>query len=510
MIQLDERLGSMTRQHVEHQGKESTSFLRHFKVVTSLDGESLSTYNQAAIKAAFMETRLYLIQVAGQKKRRALRLVQVPCRRESLHSDSVFVLNVPTVHSWLWRGCSSNLQNLTHTSLCSSFFQNENTDSKLPKMDVTILEEGVNDGDEAYKFWKYIPSAKDKPFIPTLYKICEDDKLEEVGRGSKTPFGNPEHQERLLLPSSLLKGEFAYLFDTGNHIFIWWGLGTVGFDKQWRAFPIADQYFQDFNRPTLPVTVLKQREEVPSFSKHFHHFTQQAIVAASKKDRENKSVLYHIKGTIKHQSILVSLVPCRCDSLNKGDVFVLTTTEKHIWLWRGSSSNADERDQGLELAQSFASQRGLQVSTLDQAKNDVKTNATDFWKHLVPGKTKEADECDDICASFVPTLFKVCLGQKLHTVACDFERFSRSTLQSDDIYLLDTGFHVFLWWGLVTEGVESDRWKSFSLANQYFQDYNRPTLPITIVLEGNSEPATFAKHFQLIRPTGGPCCCNIL
>lgn len=509
MIQLDERLGSMTRQHVEHQGNESSSFLRHFKVVTNLNGESVSTDNQAAIKASFMETRLYVIQVAAQKKRRTLRLVQLPCRRESLRSDSVFVLNVPTVHSWLWRGCSSNLQTLTHTSFCSSLFQNENTDSKLPKMDVTILEEGVNDGDEASKFWKYIPSAKDKPFIPTLYKICEDDKLEEVGRGSKTPFGNPEHQERLLLSSSLLKGEFAYLFDTGSHIFIWWGLGTVGFDKQWRAFPIADQYFQDFNRPTLPVTVLKQGEEVPSFSKHFHFFTQQAIVAASNKDQANRSVLYHIKGTIKHQSISVHLVPCRCDSLNKGDVFVLTTTEKHIWLWRGSSSNADERGKGLELAQSFASQRGLQVSTLDQGKDDVKANA-EFWKHLLPGKIKEADECDDIGVSFVPTLFKVCFEQKLRSIARDFEPFSRSTLRSEDIHLLDTGFHVFLWWGLSSEGVESDRWKSFSLANQYFRDYKRPTLPITIVLEGNSEPATFKQHFHLIRPTRDSSCCNIL
>ena len=374
-------------------------------------------------------------------------------------------------------------------------------------MDATILEEGVNDCDKAYKFWKYIPSAKDKPFTPTLYKICENDKLEEVGKGSKTPFGDCEDQERLLLSSSLLKGEFAYLFDTGSHLFIWWGLGTVGFDKQWRAFPIADQYFQDFDRPTLPVTVIKQREEVPSFSKHFHNFTKQALVAASNKD--HNSVLYHIKGTIKNQSIRISTVSCRCDSLNRGDVYVLTTAEKYVWLWRGSSSNADERDQGLDLAKSFACQKGLQVSILDQGKDDFTANATDFWKHLLPGKIKEADQCDDTGVSFVPTVFKVCLGQTLREVARDFDRFSRLMLTSEDIYLLDTGFRVFLWWGLLSEGVDFDRWKSFSLANQYFRDYKRPTLPITIVLEGSSEPAKFEQHFQPIRPTRGSCCCNI-
>ena len=509
MIQLDERLGSMARQHVEHEGKESFCFLSHFKVVTYLDGKSLSTGDKGAVKAASMEPRLYMIQVTGKKKRSALRLVQVSCCRESLYTNNVFILNVPAVHSWLWRGYSSNLPNLPHQCFCPSQSQNGITDSSHEK-DMTILEEGINDGDDAIKFWKYLSGGvHDKPFIPTLYKIC-DDKLEEIGKASKMPFGNAHDQQRLLLPRSMLKGDSAYLFDTGSHIFIWWGVGTVGFDKQWQAFPIAHQYFEDFGRPALPVTVVKQHEELPCFSKHFHHFTKQAILAAKINDKDSDRVLYQIKGTLQNHSLRLSQVPCRRDSLNEGDAFVLTVGETNIWLWQGCSSNADERKEALKLANSFASQRGLLVSILDQGQNDDDEIAADFWKQIFPSdkKIKGADGNDDNGVCFVPTLIKMCSGQDLYAVVRDGAPFHRSKLTSDAIHLLDTGFHVFVWWGYASDGVISDRWKSFLVARQYFRDFKRPILPITILLEGNPEPDTFGQYFQPIRPSCS-CCCTI-
>lgn len=511
MVQLDERLGSMAGQHVEQQGIESSLFLNHFKVITYLDGTAPLSSDKAAVKAASLEPRLYKVEVTAKKKRSALRLIQLEQRRESLDSNSVFVLNVPTVHTWLWRGSSSNLPNLTQQSLGSSLLLGDEKPSANSKttMDATVLEQGVND-DERTKFWRYLPRAKDKPFVPTLFKICGDDSLEEVGRASQTPFGNREDQQRLLLPRSLLKGDSAYLLDTGSRVFIWWGLGTVGFDKQWRAFPIAHQYFQDYGRPALPVSVLKQRDEVPSFSKYFHHFTEHAILLAEKKDKENESFFYQIKGTKQKRTLRLKQVPCRRDALNSGDAFVLTVRNEHVWLWRGSSSNVDEQNQGLELAQSFAAQMGTDTIILDQGDNDDEKKAADFWKQLLPGKKKikEADENDDKGSSFEPILLGVCSGQKLQEVARGFRPFPRSTLTPETTFLLDTGFHVYVWWGHESPGVISDRWKSFPMANQYCRDFKRPLMPITVVSEDRTEPFNFARHFQPLH--GDHCCCNIL
>jgi len=514
MVQLDERLGSMAGQHVEQQGKESSSFLNHFKVITYLDGTAMSSSDKAAkaaIKAAFMEPRLYKIEVTAKKKHSALKLVQVERKRESLDSNSVFVLNVPTVHTWLWRGSSSNLPNLTQQSLGSSLLlgdKNPSSNDPNATTDAIVLEQGVND-DEGVRFWRYLPRAKDKPFIPTLFKIGGDDKLGEVAKASKTPFGNREDQQRLLLPGSLLKGESAYLLDTGSRVFIWWGLGTVGFDKQWRAFPIAHQYFQDFGRPALPVSVLKQSEEVPSFSKYFHHFTEQAMLSATKKDNENECFFYRIKGNIQKCTLRLEQVPCRRDSLSSSTAFCLTVRNEHVWLWRGRSSNVDEQNQGLELAQSFAAQMGIDTIILDQGVNDDEKQAADFWKQLLPGKkkVKDADENDDKGSSFDPILFAACRGQKLQEVERGFRPFPRSNLTSEATYLLDTGFHVYVWWGHESPGVISDRWKSFPMANQYCRDYKRPLMPITVVPEGQTEPSNFASHFQPLH--GGHCCCNI-
>jgi len=59
----------------------------------------------------------------------------------------------------------------------------------------------------------------------------------------------------------------------------------------------------------------------------------------------------------------------------------------------------------------------------------------------------------------------------------------RNSLDSNDVFILDGGFEVYVWIGLKASA--SERKKGLSFAANYLQEYNRPNyLPIVRVPEG--------------------------
>jgi gelsolin len=287
MIELDEKLGGTCIQHRETQERESTQFLGLFSnKITYLEGGVTSGFT-------FVEpctlTEPHLFQIKGTKKSNTLRLIQVPVQRHSLNDGDVFVLAAGEANVWLWLGKESNIDEKDKGRELAAAYCTKGT--------VTVLEQGVSDGEtQAASFWAYLPGKvtvlgpikrtvhtrqaddrddRGRAFCPVLYRIPEQRALSDggdlvrVARARPVPVG-PTAAPQLVLPRSKLQSRHAYLLDTGFHVYIWQGSQFVSATGKANAVPAAHQYMIDYDRPMLPMTILKEHQEVPSFQKLFH------------------------------------------------------------------------------------------------------------------------------------------------------------------------------------------------------------------------------------------------
>jgi gelsolin len=244
-------------------------------------------------------------------------------------------------------------------------------------------------------------------------------------------------------------------------------------------------------------------------------------------DKEHPQ-LYHIKGNRRAGTLRLTQEPLRKDAMNSGDVFILTTGASEVYLWVGKSANMDEKAKGVEVAQGFCNKGKFQ--TLDEGANDSPTQAPGFWKHiqsevsmLGPLKRKvtiqDADDKDDKGSTYTPALYRTpdSVGGSLVKAATAVmtptgptkekrPKLSRGYLQEGNAYLLDTGFHVYIWLG--SKSKAATRNNAVHYAHSYFKSHKRPTLSVTVVKSKHE-----TEGFQLYFVDGGGgsgCACAIL
>lgn len=208
------------------------------------------------------------------------------------------------------------------------------------------------------------------------------------------------------------------------------------------------------------------------------------------KPEEYQPRLLHLKGRKK---IRVTQVDLNRGSLNSGDVFVLDGGLK-IWQWNGRKSGPQEKQKGAQLGQAIAGERKgrAKVSVLEEGDKDA-----EFWKLLGgEGAVKSAEEGgDDNEAESGASGQKVLFHLSDATGKMEFKQVGtgsqckKSLLNSDDVFILDTGAEVIAWIG---KGASTNEKKmALGYAQDYLKKYNRPAyIPISRVLEG-SENAVF-------------------
>ena len=118
-------------------------------------------------------------------------------------------------------------------------------------------------------------------------------------------------------------------------------------------------------------------------------------------------------------------------------------------------------------------------------------------------RTAEKGGDDKGVDKFVPTLLTLRDGAKKFTRVARGKP-SVSKLQTKGLFLLDTGFELFIWKGKAAP--QSSRVSAFPCAQKYLHDYRRPpVLPIHTYTEGK-EPQRFLGFFG---PAEKPACCVI-
>jgi hypothetical protein len=175
--------------------------------------------------------------------------------------------------------------------------------------------------------------------------------------------------------------------------------------------------------------------------------------------------LYQVKGRGKRVEVREVSPPLRRDSLNSGDVFVLSDGQGggngRTWQWNGTASNADERLKGAKVAASMATGHDGNalgasggVVVLDEGETDGEADHPLFWA-LLPRNAAAA-----AAAAAIEPGRAAAVAPAPAAAAADAEGgvLSAAAGGDDD----DVGFHVPVLWrwagvelGLVRQGFAS-------------------------------------------------------
>jgi len=206
------------------------------------------------------------------------------------------------------------------------------------------------------------------------------------------------------------------------------------------------------------------------------------------KPEEYKPRLLHLKGKKK---VRVTEVDLSFKSLNSGDVFLLDNG-LIIYQWEGAKSGPMERQKGASLSHALASERNgkAKVQVLEEKEKDQ-----GFWKILGEGPIQTAEQGgSDLETEKGPEaklLFRLsdASGKFEFTEVAKGAAVKKDKLDSNDVFILDTGNEVYAWIG--KKASVQEKAKALSFAQEYLTKHNRPPhLPIARVLEGG-ENATF-------------------
>jgi gelsolin len=200
------------------------------------------------------------------------------------------------------------------------------------------------------------------------------------------------------------------------------------------------------------------------------------------KPEEYKPRLLHLKGK---KRVRVTQVEMNRSSLNSGDVFVLDAGLK-VWQWNGRKSGPQEKQKGAQLTRALGDERKgkPKITVLEEGDKDA-----EFWKFLGgEGAIKSAEEGGDDNEA-EKTDYKALYQLSDASGKMEFKevakgpKVKRNLLDSNDVFVLDTGAEVFAWIG---KGASVDeKAKALSYAQEYLTKYNRPAfLPISRILEG--------------------------
>jgi len=194
--------------------------------------------------------------------------------------------------------------------------------------------------------------------------------------------------------------------------------------------------------------------------------------------------LLQLKGK---KQIRVTEVPLTHKSLNSGDVFILDLG-KQIIQWNGSKSAPLERNKGNEISNSIEAEReGHSYNrVIDEGAED-----DEFWTGIGgKGPIKSAEEGgSDLeavkAAATERILFRLsdASGKFEFTEVGRGKSVDRKLLDSNDVFILDSGFEVYAWVG--KHASVGERKKALSFAQEYVAKHGKPlTTPVVRVLEG--------------------------
>ncbi|KNC56438.1 severin [Thecamonas trahens ATCC 50062] len=195
--------------------------------------------------------------------------------------------------------------------------------------------------------------------------------------------------------------------------------------------------------------------------------------------------LLHVKKVGKNTR--VSQVALEAASLNQHDVFVLDAGLT-LYQFEGEMASAFEKHKAAEVVAAIRSDRDGQPEMGEPL-------SPEFWELLGGEAEISTEDHAPSDPAPEPSLWKLTddSGELTFDKVADAP-LSTDMLESDDVFILDTGIEVFIWIG---EGASyGERYNAMPHAMEYLTNQNRPSyLPITRLVQGG-ETQAFNKCFE--------------
>jgi gelsolin len=227
------------------------------------------------------------------------------------------------------------------------------------------------------------------------------------------------------------------------------------------------------------------------------------------KDAEPKTTLtllriFKYPAAGRTDSIMVIEVEPSWESLDEGDVFVLDRGDK-ILVWQGKKCSPMEKAKAAQVVHDLREAKHVDVEVLSQVESRSK-----IMVDLLGGKDLEnptfqaprpvapSERADSKGASqSAPKLFS--LSDASGTMSFDLVKkggqIKREDLDSDDIFLLDSGNAIWIWQGSNASEGEKARWTKVAqsyarqLEDSSESDGDAYLTPISKVVDGHESPA---------------------
>ncbi|KAJ3029333.1 UNVERIFIED_CONTAM: hypothetical protein HDU68_012488 [Siphonaria sp. JEL0065] len=278
-----------------------------------------------------------------------------------------------------------------------------------------------------------------------------------------------------------------------HDIHFWLGLKTSQDEAGTAAYKTVEL---DDYLGTVPIEHREvQGDESPLFKSYFKHFeileggvdTGFHHVTADVHVPHLYKVSLHSLAPPHHESgITITELPITYKSLNSGDVFVLDA-DKAIYSWIGSAAKGIEKVKAQEVARKIEGEREGRVEVVVYDETD--SDSTPFWTAL-GGKGPVTSAAEAQKLSQKPSVEKTLIrltdrgtGNLTYKVESKAPNVKRSQLDSKDVFVVDSGDHVFIWVGKQSDDVE--RKNAMKFASDYLSSHHRPlTIPVTRIVEG--------------------------
>jgi len=216
--------------------------------------------------------------------------------------------------------------------------------------------------------------------------------------------------------------------------------------------------------------------------------------------KEHRNRLLQFKGKGANQ-VHVHEVALEAKLLNEGDAFVLDAGAT-IYQWNGTKANHDEKHKAATLANAIKAERNSGEVVVLEQQDDKTEHAKKFWSLLKGGPhdvTSAAQGGSDAVASkqHHEVLFRLsdASGKFEFSQVAESKGkpFSRSLLDSKDVFILNTGAEVFAWVGKGASVAEKR--KALQFAQEYVLKAGLPPqTSVARILEGG-ENEVFESFF---------------
>lgn len=199
-------------------------------------------------------------------------------------------------------------------------------------------------------------------------------------------------------------------------------------------------------------------------------------------------------------SILIYEVEPTWQSLDENDVFVLECNDK-IWVWQGKNCSPMEKAKAAQVVHDMTIAKHIDVEVIAQAESRSRTIVTMLGGEDVEGPFQAprpiiSSKSQDAANHRPRKLFRLsdASGQLRFDIVKEGTAIDSSDLDSNDVFLLDTGSTIWVWQGSGASRTEKAMW--IKIAELYIRQLGEESgnsqsylTPISKVVEGNESPA---------------------